>query len=220
MPVQPEPKLDFVPADEFVIDNLDTLKVLADPLRIRILDLMRESCTVKQVAAELDIPPTKLYYHINQLEKHNLIVLVDTRIVSGIIEKHYQTAAHTVRVKRHLLSPSPDNGDTSGLELTMTSLWQDVMKNLLESSGSGLIDTSDVEDQPNPSTLNLQSANLALSPEQATDFLTRYRALLSEFRALSEEQYNQDDIQTYRLFKIMFPSARNRRPDSKSNLDE
>jgi len=214
MVAQPEPKTDFSPADEFVVDNLDTLKVLADPLRIRMLDLMRDPCTVKQVANELDIPPTKLYYHITQLEKHGLIVLVDTQIVSGIIEKHYQAAAQMIRVKRQLLSPSPDNMSANGLELTVSSLWQDVIANLRESSNQGIIDTEEREDDNdiNPATLNLRSSNWALRPDQAEDFIRRYNALLSEFHELSEQQFNDDDVQLYKLFSVMFPSSRKRRP--------
>lgn len=215
MVAQPEPKTDFSPAAEFVVDNLETLKVLSDPLRIRMLDLMRDPCTVKQVANELDIPPTKLYYHITQLEKHGLIVLVDTQIVSGIIEKHYQAVAQTIRVKRQLLSPSPDNADANGLELTVMSLWQDAIANLRESSSQGVIDTSEDpegQDTVNPSTLNLRSSNLVLRPEQAEDFLRRYNALFAEFRDLSESQFNDGDTQLYKLFSVMFPSARKRHP--------
>lgn len=214
MAVQPEPKIDFIPAEEFVVDNLDTLKVLADPLRIQILDLMRDPCTVKQVAKELDIPPTKLYYHIKLLDEHGLIVLVDTRIVSGIIEKHYQTAAHTVRVQRQLLSPSPDSMDAGGLELTVSSLWQDVMQHLRESSLAGIIDTSGDDADVNPYTLNLRRANFVLTDEQAADFISRFRALVLEFRELSEKQFNDDSLQDYKLFTVMFPSARKRHPDS------
>lgn len=216
MTVQPEPKTDFVPAEEFIVDDFDTLKILADPLRIRILDLMRDPCTVKEVANELDIPPTKLYYHINQLEKHGLIVLVETRIVSGIIEKHYQTAAHTIRVARQLLSPSPDANQEGGLEITVSSLWQNVIVNLRESSSLGIIDTSE-DEEVNPATLNLRSMNFALSSEQATDFLMRYQELLAEFRDLSEDQFSQKDssINNYRLFSVMFPTERKRRHETK-----
>jgi DNA-binding transcriptional ArsR family regulator len=220
MVAQPKPIIDFVPADEFVVDNLDTLKVLADPLRIRMLDLMREPCTVKQVANEIKIPPTKLYYHITQLEKHGLIILVDTRIVSGIIEKHYQTVAHSLRVKRQLLSPSPDNNDVSGLDITVSSLWQDVIDDLRESASLGIIDTSGDEDKVNPATLNLRNSDLALSPEQATEFLTRYRALVEEFRGISDQQMTQPDINMYRLFTVLFPSARKPYPNTKHNSDE
>lgn len=214
MVMQPQPRTDFVPAQEFVVDNLDTLKVLADPLRIHILELMSDPCTVKEVAAELDIPPTKLYYHINQLEKHGLIVLVDTRIVSGIIEKHYQTAAKTIRVKKALLSPESGNSDASGMDLTVTSLWEDTLQNLRYSAAKGIIDLSSEDGLINPQTVNLRTSNLILTEEQAADFVRRFRSLVDEFYELTKEQSHQDELKSYKFFSILFPSARKRHPDS------
>lgn len=67
--------------------------------------MMEQVCTVKQIAAKLNIPPTKLYYHFKQLEEHGLIRVVDTRLVSGIVEKLYQARAYSYRVDKGLLSP-------------------------------------------------------------------------------------------------------------------
>ena len=75
------------------IDSLETLKVLSDPLRIQLVAAIRarneqaELATVKYLAERFDRSPKKLYYHINLLEKHQLIEVADTRLVSGIVEK-------------------------------------------------------------------------------------------------------------------------------------
>src|SRR5689334_15395153 len=95
--------------DELVITDLETLKVISDPLRLQIMEVVQHnSRTVKQIAAELDIAPSKLYYHINLMEEHGLIHVTDTRIVSGIIEKQYQAAARNLRVNHSLLSPNKE----------------------------------------------------------------------------------------------------------------
>src|SRR3712207_1417060 len=87
------------PKDIYFISDLETLKVVSDPLRLRILECFRGvPATVKDVAAALDMPPTRLYYHVNQLEERGLIHVVETRVVSGIIEKHYQTTAYRLTV--------------------------------------------------------------------------------------------------------------------------
>ena len=78
---------DYPLEEEFIIDNVDALKMIADPLRLQIMRSLEKPRTVKDLAAQLDIPATKLYYHVNQLETHKIIRVVDTRIVSGIIEK-------------------------------------------------------------------------------------------------------------------------------------
>src|SRR5918912_4209068 len=100
-------RLPMQPPDRVVtITDLDRLRVIADPLRLRILETLIEPRTVKQVAAALGLAPTKLYYHINLLERHGLIVVVDTRLVSGILEKRYQAAARCFRVDHALLALS------------------------------------------------------------------------------------------------------------------
>ena len=70
------------------------LRVLSDPMRSFIVySLVTAAKTVKQLAAELVCPPTRLYYHMQQLEKHGMIRIERTRLVSGIVEKHYRAVA-------------------------------------------------------------------------------------------------------------------------------
>jgi hypothetical protein len=71
-----------------------TLKALADPTRIQILlELGDGSKTVKEVAAALDVGPTKLYYHFKILERAGLIRVTRRRMVSGIEERTYATTS-------------------------------------------------------------------------------------------------------------------------------
>ena len=77
--------------------NVDVLKALADPLRLNLLyALTRETgaglpvMSVKELAAELGEPQTKLYRHIRHLESAGLIHAVASRVVSGILEQRYQ----------------------------------------------------------------------------------------------------------------------------------
>lgn len=70
--------------------NVAELRALAHPLRLRILELFAESPrTTKQVAALLDQPPTRLYHHVNALERAGLVQLRETRPNRGTIEKWY-----------------------------------------------------------------------------------------------------------------------------------
>jgi len=71
--------------------SLSVWKAAADPLRIRMgLLLLEEPHTVKELAAALDVPPTRLYYHVRLLEEHGLIEVVERRLVSGIEERRYR----------------------------------------------------------------------------------------------------------------------------------
>src|SRR5690349_23081625 len=97
-----------LPKDLLVITDLETVKVVADPLRLQLLNLLREEArTVKELAKTLHLPQTKLYYHMDLLEKHGLVRVVGTRLVSGILEKRYQAAAYKFSVDHALLMPAP-----------------------------------------------------------------------------------------------------------------
>src|SRR5947209_14743424 len=84
-----------IPAETLEIDDFETLKVLADPRRKQLIDLLRQDgATVKELASSLRVSPKSLYYHVNLLLKHGLIRVVDTRLVSGITEKRYRATAY------------------------------------------------------------------------------------------------------------------------------
>jgi len=205
MASQLNPQTDFKPAELFMIEDLETLKVLADPLRLRIRELMAEPTTVKQVAAELDMPPTKLYYHINLLEKHELIVLVDTRVVSGIIEKHYQISARQTQVAKHLLSPDEPSGE--GFALTINTMFDTVRDNLHYSVQDGVMEWDD--DGERYKGLSLHRGTLRLTDEQAAEFYGKVETLFHEYVALSEEHRGKTDgTQKYRTFYTLFPISR------------
>ena len=83
------------------------MKVLADPLRIRILELLCEERTTKQVAEILRQPPTRLYHHVAALERVGLIRLARTRQRRGALEKYYLAVAKTFSADSRLFSSAP-----------------------------------------------------------------------------------------------------------------
>jgi DNA-binding transcriptional ArsR family regulator len=75
------------------LTDLAQIKVLAHPLRIRILELLGEERTTKQVAGILGQPPTRLYHHVAALERVGIIRLARTRQSRGAVEKYYVAVA-------------------------------------------------------------------------------------------------------------------------------
>lgn len=86
------------------VTNLDQMKVLANPLRIRIMELFCEERTTKQVAEILKQPPTRLYHHVSALERVGLIRLARTRQRRGALEKYYLAVAKTFSADPRLFS--------------------------------------------------------------------------------------------------------------------
>lgn len=194
----------FTPLDEMVIDDLETLRVLADPLRLSIVEYLSRPGTVKKIAEKLDKPPTKLYYHFNLLEQHQLITLVDTRIVSGIIEKHYQASARLYRLKPGLISPGT-MGEGQELDLTLTSMFADVKNEIFESIRAGAIQFTD--DIPVHRRLRFGQQHLYLTDSELKELKERLEALFAEYRHSPQDPASQDQL-LYKLTMISFPSSR------------
>ena len=81
------------PEKDLLLTNLEQMKVLADPRRIRILELLGEERTTKQVAEILGEPPTRLYHHVAALARVGLIRLARTRQSRGAQEKYFVAVA-------------------------------------------------------------------------------------------------------------------------------
>jgi DNA-binding transcriptional ArsR family regulator len=97
--------------EAYTLKDLDQIKVLADPLRIRILEAFCQERTTKQVAVLLGEKPTKLYHHVGALERVGLIKLSRTRQNRGTVEKYYLAVARTFRGDSRAFQPKEKGGN-------------------------------------------------------------------------------------------------------------
>ncbi len=99
--------------EERTVTDLETLRLLADPLRLSILGAFpsgsrRRSMSVKEIAEKLDEGQTKLYRHVKKLEEAGLLQVAETRVVSGIIERRYLPAQKRLLIESDLLTQQPE----------------------------------------------------------------------------------------------------------------
>ena len=205
-----KPKADaaFRPADQMVITDLETLRVLADPIRFRLVETVSsradEPWTVKEIARALGEPPTKLYYHINLLEAKGLIVVTGSRLVSGIVEKRYQIAAERFEIDRALLATGgPDENETLHTILsTVLDSTGDDIRTAVRAGIAGLHAVDGVE----PVVLSKSLERLA--PERAAAFRERLRALIEEFgHGAADDASASDGSKPYGLVVAFYPFA-------------
>lgn len=111
------------------VDDVDVLKAMADPTRLAILAALmktrseRRVMSVKELAAELGEPQTKLYRHVRQLEAAGLIEVASTRMVSGILEQRYQACQQDLKLGRGFLREHPD--ESAVVAQTVLDRWRD-----------------------------------------------------------------------------------------------
>ena len=192
------------PDTEFIIRDPEPLKVLGDALRLQLLKALKRPRTVKELGEALDLPPTKLYYHVNLLEKHELIRVVATDVVSGIIEKHYQVSARNYRVDDTLLSPI--DGQEKHLDDLLGAIFESTQTDIRHSIAAGLMRIRGGDDLENGAVVKY---TLHLTAAQRTLFLERLQALLD----LVEEATEGDDTDPYGLTLAYYPLPDERKPD-------
>ncbi len=199
------------------IGNLDTLKVMTDERRLQMLELLvQQPYTVKQLAGELELAPTKLYYHIKQLEDHELIRVVETQVVSGIIEKTYRARARRFSIDETVLQP---NKDTVQAAVNMVStMFENTLQEIRRSADGGLMLTDD--DEHTFFNGEVGKHHFALTKDQAEAFRERYMELIDEFKVLENETDPEQPREEYGLLIAYFPMIKSTRHDSDNSTDE
>ncbi len=164
-----------------VIDDPDVVRLIGDPLRLKLLELLRQQPrTVKELAETLDVPRTRLYHHINLLEEHDLIAVDETRVVSGIIEKRYRATAYRLSIDKRLLGASAEG--QSALDAFLSLVLDEVVSEVQRAIAAGLIDVDRVhEDVYAPRRLVIGRQWLRLNDGQVARFEEVFREMMEEF---------------------------------------
>jgi DNA-binding transcriptional ArsR family regulator len=177
------------------IQDLEALRALVDGQRHRIVTmLMEEPLTAKELADRLGIARTRLYYHLAMLEQHGLIRVVDTRVVSGIVERRYRAVARTFRIDRALLASQATEMQISDAQASI----MDAVANDLHARAASGAPSSDAD-------LLVSRSFLCLSDERRRELRARLVAVVDEYR--SADRNGTDTEVAVALFTLGADSA-------------
>jgi len=161
------------------IDSAEAIKAIADPLRLQLLQLLMiasdRTWSVKEIAAELGQPVTKLYHHVKLLHTAGLIADVETRVVSGIVEHRYRANQKGFRFDDSLFAAP---------ELRHDSIAQ--VSALLDSTRDDLLDYLYREDA-DFEKVNISKSHVRLTPEEIDRITATVQTLLAEFADTRED---------------------------------
>ncbi|MFI5937543.1 helix-turn-helix domain-containing protein [Actinoplanes sp. NPDC051494] len=170
-------------AEPRMVQDVETLKALADPARLAILELMMadtaRTWTTKELATAIVMPPKKLYYHLALLEQRGLLEVRTTAVVNGIIEKHYAAAQPSITFQRG--PGGPATGPVEEMGQVVTTLFDKVHDNIL----SGLRAGRTVMDRqaPDAERVVVSYTATAMAPERAGQFRDSLLELVERFDA-------------------------------------
>ncbi|MFY1633378.1 helix-turn-helix domain-containing protein [Solwaraspora sp. WMMB335] len=164
-----------------VIEDVATLKALADPIRMRVLELAmsepERTWTAKELARIVGVPPTKIYYHLNQLEQHELLHIRDTRVVNGIIEKQY--GAGQLNLTFHRRSGDEPNS----MHEVVATLLEQTRDEIELGLNAGTISGS--SEAPDPVRMVLSRGFAEIPVHRIAEFRQELQALMRRFEEAS-----------------------------------
>lgn len=201
LPLGPQPLPEVV--RHRVITDPAAIKAVSDPLRLRIMRLMQKGAheqprtfTVKQLAAELDEPPTKLYRHVKALLKVELIQIAEVRLVGGIVEQRYRVAQ-----AGFVVNPQAGDGIDSDIVGVAAAAIDEFLHRYLEDVRSGRTFVHDEDARAHPPHVGNAGlvASVRLPQGKAAEFAQRLKALADEFAA-SEHDENGVEANMLMLF--------------------
>ena len=167
----------------FMVENLETLRILTDPLRMEILQILdTEPQSINQVAEKLGLSASRLYYHFKILEEHGLISVVQTRMINNLVEKFYWLTAEDIDFDKSLFEFSSETGQENVERLVLSyleSTRMDMMRSI-QARKSKLVNGA----KPIPRDMIIVSSKKRIKDETYQMFIQRLKDLLEEFSTL------------------------------------
>ena len=188
LPLGPQPLPELI---EFRhIDDVATMKALADPLRLKIMRVLAKHVhtdprimTVKQIAEELGEPTTKLYRHMKQLLAVDLIQVAELRLVGGIVEQRYRVAQKSLGVnpgRSEVARETLLSEELFGMVSATIDEYFVLYEEALRSGRTHLLPEESLANPPYVRSVGV-IADSRMAREKAAEFAERFHALVKEF---------------------------------------
>jgi hypothetical protein len=178
------------PAEELYLDRIDLLDEFSHPVRGALIRRMFEPLTVAEAADAMQVPVTRLYHHVNRLERDGLIRVQATRRVGAVTERRYQTVARSFRIDESLIQTA----DQAALGRAVGGLFDVARSALQREFELGQFADAGLHGRGMHALMSLH-----LTPERRAELLGRLRDLL--------EEYTDDDGEPFQMLISGFPET-------------
>jgi DNA-binding transcriptional ArsR family regulator len=171
------------------LDSAELLDELVHRVRGPLLRRLRNPRSAAELAAELDVPVTRLYHHLNVLESAGMIEVVAVRRVGSAQERRYRATARGYRIGKDAVNDPVDLARSLAAVLDLTR------SDLVGAVESGAGDDVD-----------MWSLRLRLDANEQSELTDRLRALLDEFVERAEDETSAPHTgRELQVFAVAFP---------------
>ena len=193
------------PADVFWLETSAHFDLLSDSTRLEIIELLVRPRSVAELAARMKVPRTRLYHHVNQLEKAAMIRVVDTRPAGAKTEKLYQVAAYSFQPSEEYLERALPREKAQAV---ITSIFRTTEADFVRSVEEGAVT---FEDKAGSRRMHIRRGLLLLEGERLNELISELEALYERYEIDTEtlDEPLPDDVRVIGTVSLVYPSARN-----------
>jgi DNA-binding transcriptional ArsR family regulator len=161
----------------FTIRSLEDLRAVCHPTRILLVENLHSPRTIPELAELIDEPPSRLYYHVAELERIGLVRVVKSRKKGNLTERLYQVTAPYTRVDPTIFQRSPEGFEVMAQAVTaiLDTTALRFQRALRERRTGG-----------DPAGLLYAYQDLHIPASRAAELRRRLRELLDELKEIEE----------------------------------
>jgi predicted ArsR family transcriptional regulator len=187
--------------DELLLTDLDQIAEATHPVRSALMFRLDRPRSAAELAEEMGVPVTRLYHHLNRLERLGFIAVVATRRSGAKTERRYRTVASGFRLDPEAVRRS----DPHRFAKWLAALFDVARNELVHEIEIGSIDPIELRGL---STIGI--TELALTDAQRAEFVQRMKELLDSYETANADATDRadDDVHRFRVFVAGYPITR------------
>ncbi len=169
--------LDTKSLNELDNEQLEQLRALTDPMRLKLHAALNEPRTISEVAVILGVDRMSLYHHLQVLLKHDLVKLIETRRVKNLNESVYQAV--------EILNFIHRGSEESGPKEPYFQLIMNITNETNEDCSNSLRRGGELKAAASRNVVKIKKEDLSTVPKQIGE-------LMREFMEKVNELHNDD----------------------------
>ncbi len=182
------------------LDDLEALQVLGHPLRVQILEALREPASAAAVARRIGVARQKVNYHLKELERVGLVRPTGERRAGNFIETLYQAVARSFVVSPSVAWHDPKRFEALKAQHSLSTLI--LLGERLQRDAAALLDRAAFDGEEIASASVAAEARFPSENERAA-FLEHY--VLAVQKLL--ERYGDKAGEPYRIVLAAYPET-------------
>ena len=186
------------PDPVFSVRDAETLQALAHPIRVQVLEALREPASAAAVARQIGLPRQKVNYHLKELDRAGLVQQVGERRVGHFVETVYRAVARTFLVSPQVAWAGNRRFETLAQQHSLETLV--LLGERLQHDAASLLDRAAFD--------GAQIASASVSAEVSFESEADREAFLGEYlRATADllEKFGKRGGAPYRVVLAAYP---------------